>query len=229
MYYELGNHAKVRDILELMIVKWPRPRYWIQLSVMYSELNEDENQMAVMDVAYRLGFITAETNLVSIAQLYMVSSPYLAAKVLEKGMDDDCGEGCIDNEDPKYQKLLGQAHLNSKDYIKAGDPLSLAAAEEETGELWFQLGIVFMQLENWAKAEDAFQKALKKGDLRQEGQTHIWLGTAFFNQEKFKKAEDTFKKARGFKSVRRNANGWIDYIGAEKARLRRLAAAGLRP
>jgi tetratricopeptide (TPR) repeat protein len=228
LYYELSNYAKVRDILEVMIIQWPRARYWVQLSAMYSELREDEKQLAVIDVAYRLGFVTAETNLVSVAQLYMISAPYLSAKVLEKGMGDDCGEACIDKEKAKNQKLLGQAHLNAKDFAKAGDPLSLAAEEEENGELFFQLGIVYMSIEEWEEAADTFQKAIKKGDLRQEGEAYIRLGSAYFNMEQFKKAENAFKAARKFPKVRKNAKGWINYISAEKARIRRLAAAGLR-
>ncbi len=228
LYYELSDFAKVRDILEVIIVRWPRPRYWVQLSAMYSELEEDKKQLAVMDVAYRLGFVTAETNLVTVAQLYMIPAPYLSAKVLEKGMRDDCGEACVDKEKAKNQKLLGQAHLNAKDFAKAGKPLSLAAAEEENGNLWFQLGVVYMQIEEWEKAADAIQKAIDKGELRQEGEAYIRLGSAYFNMEQFKKAENAFKAARRFPSVRRNAGGWIDYIDFEKARLRRLAAAGLR-
>jgi len=228
LYYELGDYAKVRDILEIMIVKWPRPRYWVQLSAMYSELRQDVKQLAVMDVAYRLGFITAETNLVAVAQLYMISAPYLSSKVLEKGMSDDCGEACIDGEKAKNQKLLGQALLNAKEFEKAGGPLSLAAAEEEDGELFFQLGAIYMSIEEWEKAANSFQKAIKKGDLRQEGEAYIRLGSVYFNMEQFKKSEDAFKQARKFPSVRKQANGWIEYIGFEKARLKRLAAAGLR-
>ena len=228
LYYELSNYSKVRDILEIIIVKWPRPRYWVQLSAMYSELREDEKQLAVMDVGYRLGFITAETNLVTVAQLYMISAPYLSAKVLEKGMRDDCGDACIDKEKARNQKLLGQAHLNAKDFSKAGKPLSLAAAEEENGELYFQLGVVYMSIEEWEKAEDTLQKAIKKGDLKQEGEAYLRLGSVYFNMEQFKKAEDAFKAARRFPKVRKNAKGWIEYIVAEKARLKRLAAAGLR-
>ena len=228
LYYELSNYSKVRDILEIIIVKWPRPRYWVQLSAMYSELREDEKQLAVMDVGYRLGFITAETNLVTVAQLYMISAPYLSAKVLEKGMRDDCGDACIDKEKARNQKLLGQAHLNAKDFAKAGKPLSLAAAEEENGELYFQLGVVYMSIEEWEKAEDTLQKAIKKGDLKQEGEAYLRLGSVYFNMEQFKKAEDAFKAARRFPKVRKNAKGWIEYIVAEKARLKRLAAAGLR-
>jgi len=227
-YYELGNYTKVRDILEIMIVKWPRPRYWVQLSAMYSELGEDIKQLAVMDVAYRLGFVTAETNLIAVAQLYMISAPYLSAKVLAKGMSDDCGEACIDSEKAKNQKILGQAYLNAKDFSLAGKPLSKAAEEEEDGELFFQLGAVYMSIEEWEKSADAFQKAIKKGGLRQEGEAYIRLGSVYFNMEEFKKAEEAFKQARKFSSVRKQANGWIEYIGFEKERLKRLAAAGLR-
>ncbi len=246
MYYAKKNYTKVKDIIEIVIVKWPRPQYWVQLSAMYSELGENDKQLAVMDVAYRLGFLDkgevksdeksnnkndkkeksrGNANIINMAQLYNYNgTPYLGAKALARAFED--GEVVKDHQ--KNQKALGEAWLTSREYQKSIGPLEIAARDSDDGELYLQLGFVHSTLEDWAKTTRAIQRGINKGDLKNEGQAYLYLGMAFFNLEEFKKAEDAFTKARRFESSRRTASGWLKYITSEKARLIRLADAGLR-
>lgn len=228
--YALGDIEKAKDTLEIMIVRWPRPQYWVQLAGMYSELEQYERQLAVMDVAYRLGFVEREQNLKNVAQLYNFNGvPYLAAKVMEEGFNttNDEGEAAIDPTDPDNQELYGLALLNAKEYEEATEPLEKAAAEADDGDLYLQLGHVYSTLEDWRKAANAMDNAIRKGVDRPD-QAYLYLGQAYFNMENFNRAEEAFREARKNQNSRRNADNWLGYIRAERQRVRRLADAGLR-
>ncbi|MEE8295932.1 MAG: hypothetical protein V3R64_09490 [Sphingomonadales bacterium] len=224
LYYQLEDYSKVRDILEIVIVQWPRPQYWVQLSAMYSELRLLEKQLAVLDVAYRLGFLEKETNIVTIAQLYSINElPYLAAKVMENGMKPVMVDGqqvtLVDPEDEKNLTLLGQSYLVGRDYAKSTAPLAKAAELSEDGELYLQLGSVYNTLEDWKNAASSLQSAIDKSivnnrridqanranrndpDYKPEkkealDQAYLYLGVAYVNFREFGKAEKAFKDAR---------------------------------
>ena len=38
-YYEQENYKKVAEILEVLVVGWPKKEYWTMLSAMYGELD----------------------------------------------------------------------------------------------------------------------------------------------------------------------------------------------
>lgn len=234
LYYSTGDIRKTKDILELMIVRWPRAQYWIQLAAMYSELDQSERQLAVMDVAYRLNFIEREQNLVNMAQLYSLNGvPYLSAKVMEKGFQtdlvDDKGKKFkqVNPEVPRHQELYGMALLNAQDYKKAVEPLRKAAAASDKGNLYLQLGHVYSTLENWGDAAEAMRLAIQKGVDRPD-QAYLYMGQAYFNLENFKRAADAFEQAGKNPSSRRSVDSWKTYIDLEQQRVKRLADAGLR-
>ena len=234
MYYSLENFTKVTEILEFLIIRWPRPQYWSQLGAMYSLMEEEEKQLAVMDVGYRLGFLEKESNIVNMAQLYSFhGTPFLGAKVLLEGMEktkvDDEGETVpLVDKSPENYKTLGQALLQSRDYADAAPYLEIAAEAEEDGELYIQLGQIYSTLEDWENTAQAMQNAIDKGDLRREDQAYLYLGQAYFNMTRFEQAERAFQQARKDERSRKTVQGWLKFITYEKGRLRRLAAAGLR-
>ena len=234
LYYALDEVPKVADILEFLIVRWPRPQYWSQLGAMYSVMDEEAKQLAVMDVGYRLGFLVKENTIVNMAQLYSFhGTPYLGAKVLLKGMEqtwvNDDGETVpVINKNPDNFKILGKSLWQAKEYVEAAPYLEIAAEAEEDGRLYIQLGQIYSTLEDWENTAKAMQNAIDKGDLNREDQAYLYLGQAYFNMNRFEQAERAFRKARKDERSRKSVQGWLQYITYEKGRLKRLAAAGLR-
>ena len=70
-YYEQGNIPKVVEILEVLVVNWPKKEYWTMLSGMYGELNKDKRQLAAYEAAYDQGLLTRSAEIVTLAQLLM--------------------------------------------------------------------------------------------------------------------------------------------------------------
>jgi tetratricopeptide (TPR) repeat protein len=232
--YATGDIKRTKDILEIMIVRWPRPQYWIQLAAMYYELDQPQKQLAVMDVAYRLNYIEREPNLINIAQLYSANgAPYLTSKVLQKGFKTEATDKdgkkhpLIDPANEKTQELLAQSLLAAQEYKAAIEPMRKAAAASDKGNLYLQLGHIYSTLEDWKGAAEAMRLAIQKGVDRPE-QAYLYMGQAYFNLEDFKRATEAFQLAAKNPASRKTVDSWITYIDLEQKRLKRLADAGLR-
>ena len=87
-YFQQENYAKVRDIQKILLVNWPKKRYWFSLAGAYTELGEDANLMAAYDAAHTQGLLEKESEFTTMAQLYMQHEvPYKA------GVVDGAGNG----------------------------------------------------------------------------------------------------------------------------------------
>lgn len=220
MYYEKGDFKKVRDILEILVREHPKPSYWIQLAAMYSELKQEEFQLAAMEVAYQQGYFEKEAHYVNLAQLYLYNEvPYKAAMVMKDGFSN----GMIEESETSLS-TYAQAYQMARESKKAIEPLTKAAEMSEDGELFLRLANVYMDLDDWKSAVPALQKAIRKGDLQRLDQTYLQLGMAYFNTEELSKAKEAFEQAKKDKRSRSTANNWISYLEKEKSRRDRLAA-----
>ena len=50
--HELGDTRRLRSVLELLVARWPKKEYWIHLSTIYGELNEERKQDAALETIY---------------------------------------------------------------------------------------------------------------------------------------------------------------------------------
>ena len=69
-YYEGNNLSKVADILEVLVVNWPKKEYWTMLSAMYSELNKEQRQLSAYASAYDQGLLVKNSEVVQMSQLW---------------------------------------------------------------------------------------------------------------------------------------------------------------
>jgi len=218
-YYELNDYKKVRDILEVLVVNWPKKEYWTQLSATYGELDIESRQLAAYVSAYDQGLLNRSAELVQLAQLYLQANvPYKAAKVLEKGFAD----GIVEKKSSNY-RLLSQAWQLAQNDLKAIPALKTAAKMEEDGELDARLAQSYLNLSMYDECIKAAKSGLRKGGLKHEDQAQIILGTCYVELEKFKDARAAFKRAAKTKASAKNARQWLRYIEREEDRQRKLA------
>ncbi len=219
MYYDKQDYVKVRDILEILITDWPKATYWLQLAAMYSELQQEDLQLATMEVAYKQGFFDKGTHYVNLAQIYLYNEvPWKAAQVMEDGF----GKGLIEETEDNLA-TFAQAYQMAREDAKAVEPLSRAAEMSEDGELYTRLANVHMNLDQWDKAIPALDKAIAKGGLDRVDQTYLLLGMAHFNVDELTKAQEAFREARRDERSRRQAATWLNFLEKEKQRRDKLA------
>jgi tetratricopeptide (TPR) repeat protein len=224
-HYELGEYTAVRDVLETLLIHWPKPSYWTQLASVYSELGDDETFYSLMEAAYKQGFLDdSEPQLINVAQIQISrDAPIKCEWILKRGFENNLIEQTADNN-----RTLGQCYMRAQEYKAAVEPLSKSAAEDDNAELWFQIGQVEMANDNLSGAIEAFEKCIKglEGSKRNKDKdmrfsAMMLRAQSLIELKRFKDARAAFADARkvadGSKE-KRQLRQWRDYLKVEEER-----------
>ncbi|MGI9291711.1 MAG: hypothetical protein ACR2QG_10600 [Gammaproteobacteria bacterium] len=217
-YWEQENYQKVAEILEYLVVNWPKKDYWVQLSGIYFELKDESKQLAAYEAAYDQKLFDKSSEYVQLAQLLIqADAPYKGARVLEKGFDAGIVERNMRN-----LRLQSQAWQMSQEYRKAIPSLEEAAKLSEDGELFSRLAQSHLNLNDFKSCITASEKALQKGKLKNTGNTYLVLGMCQFEAKQLSNAKATFRNALRYEKVAKNAKSWVDYVTSEQNRIEQL-------
>jgi hypothetical protein len=217
-YWEKEDFRKVREILETLVVGWPKKEYWTQLSGIYYELKDEPRQLAAYEAAFDQGLLERSAELVQMAQLFMQAEvPFKGAKVLEMGIAD----GSIEKNE-RNLRLLSQAWQLAQEDRKAVGPLQEAAKLSDDGDLYARLATSYLNLSEYKNCIDASRKGIDKGGLKYPGNTWLVLGMCQFESKALKSAKSSFQSAAKFEKSAKNARSWITYVDNEQARVNQL-------
>jgi len=221
LHYELKEYARVADILQELISRWPKKQYWMQLASIYGEMEDQRKQLNTLELAYLQGFLTSETEVLSLVGLLLNNDLYLrAGKILEEELEKGVISSNLD-----HWRLLSQAWTMAHESGKAIPALKRASELSSNGKMDIILAQTYMNLGRWADAVAAVQSALRKGGLDRTDQAQVMLGQALFELERFDEARAAFEAAQSDRRSRQLAAQWINYIDSEKDRRAQLAAA----
>ncbi|MEO1250863.1 MAG: hypothetical protein AAFW81_00785 [Pseudomonadota bacterium] len=222
VYSELGRSEKRGPLLERMVNIWPGVKsYWTQLSGLYSQQGRDQQAFSVIEVAYRAGLLTTESELITVVNYYsFFENPYRGAEMLEREMN----AGNI-RRTQQNLVLLSQLWSQAREHEKSIPILREAAANSDDGELYYRLGMVLLADEQYAASERALTSALNRGGMDRDDTGDAWLllGTARFSQagpedtEIWANAREAFANAQRYEDSRSRASGWIAYIDAVRS------------
>ena len=221
IYSELNESSKRGPLLEKMINFWPQERsYWVQLSGYYSSTGKDQDAFSVLEVAYRAGLLTKESEIITLVNYYsFFDNPYRGAKLLDREME----AGRV-SRNTKNLTLLSQLWSQAREHKRAIPVLRAAAQSSGNGELYYRLGQVLLADEQYVESERSLTSAINKGGMPAEkiGDAWLLLGTARFSQagpddcDKRTKAREAFVNATRYPKSSRQASEWVTYIDAIK-------------
>ena len=210
-YFQQENYAKVRDIQKILLVTWPRKRYWFSLAGAYTELGEDDNLVYAYDAAHTQGLLEKESELVTMAQLFLQAEvPFKAAKLLSDEMESGRVSGEAENH-----RLLSQAWQLAQEDEKAIPSLQAAAKATIDGELDVRLGNAYLNLGQYENCSEAVENGLRKGGLKSPDNAQISLGMCLYNQRKYRDAIAAFREAGKERRSARIAGQWISVIESD--------------
>ena len=213
-YFQQENYEKVRDIQKILLVNWPKKRYWFSLAGAYTELGEEHNLLTSYDAAHTQGMLEKEAELVTMAQLYMQHEvPYKAATLLEREMES----GRVEKSGKNY-RLLSQAWTLAQEDEKSIPALQEAAKLSEDGELKLRLGNAHLNLGQYGECVAAINDGIKKGGIKSPDNAQISLGMCLYNQKKYNEAKSAFREAGKTSRSRRIANQWVNVIDSDLER-----------
>ena len=220
-YFQDENYSKVRDIQKVLLASWPKKRYWMSLAGAFTELGEDERLIYAFDAMHLQGLLDKESELVTMAQLYMQAEvPYKAGTLLEKEME----AGRVAKNAKNY-RLLSQAWQLAMEDEKAIPALVEAARLATDGELNVRLGNAHLNTGDYAECAKAVREGIRKGGLKAPDNAQISLGMCLYNMRQYNDAIAAFRQAGKVEKSRRTANQWIRVIEADLERNRQIRLA----
>lgn len=221
LYYEAERFDDVVDVLEQLIRQYPKKQYWMQLASIYGEMEDQQKQLNVLELAYLQGYLTSEIEIKTLASLMLNNDLYArAGKVLEKGIE----QGVVSSSF-EHWRLVAQAWTMAHEDQKAVPALIRAAELSTDGKIDVVLAQTYMNLGRWEEAVDAVERGLAKGGLDRPDGARIMLGQALFELDRFDEARAAFQSVRDDRDSRQMAAQWLNYIDSEEDRREQLEAA----
>lgn len=220
-YFQQENYTKVRDIQKILLQNWPKKRYWFSLAGAYTELGEDDNLINAYGAAHTQGMLEKESELVTMAQLYMQREvPYKAGQLLEAEMQ----AGRVAKNAKNY-RLLSQAWQLAQEDKRAIPALKEAARLSDDGELDVRLANSYLNTGEYGECVKSVTTGIRKGGLKSPDNAQISLGMCLYNQRRYDDAVQAFRNAAKTQRSRRVANQWISVIQADVERNRQIRLA----
>jgi tetratricopeptide (TPR) repeat protein len=209
LYLQKEQYRDAIPVLEQLISVAPAKKtYWMQLSQVYTQIEDYPKGLGVMQIAYSAGLVTEDAEIRRLADLLLFNDvPYRCAQVLEAGIEKKAV-----NADDKVYERLANCWIAAAELEKAIAPLTRAAEIAQSGDLFVRLGEVQVNREEWAAAQAALQRGIDKGQLKDLGSAQLMMGIALFNQEKFAEATPWFQRARNVEKHRNNAGAYLQLI-----------------
>lgn len=210
--YEIKDYRASANALEDLIRKFsPKKEYWEQLAAIYQQMKQYKRAAAVKELAYREGILDKPEEILDLVNFYLyIDAPYKAGNLLQHEIE----QGNITKTSKNYE-LLANAWTQSQEFDLAASALKKAAELSNKGELYFRLGRILIEQENWSGARSALGKAFDKGQLNDPGNAHVLYGMASYEMHFKNQAVNAFRKAQGYKKTRKIAQQWLNYINSE--------------
>ena len=191
LYNEDGKTKKMLELYEELVIFHPKKKYWTQLSGIYGELNQEDNQLTALEAAFDQELLDKKNEYTALYQLLMrAEAPYKAAKVMDYGIK----KGFVE-DDEKNLKMLAQGwHLAQE--LEIAEPIyEKAAKKSKEGELYVFLGQIYLATDRYELAKKTLKEGLKKGKLKDPVTVNILLGQVSYEQQNFIDATKFFRTA----------------------------------
>jgi tetratricopeptide (TPR) repeat protein len=200
-------------VLELLVTRFPKKQYWVQLSLIYGAVDDYPRSLAVQQLAYAQGLLVGDKELRRLARSYLYHElPFWAARVLAEGLEEERIEA-----DVEALELLANSWISAREYDAALEPLRRAAAVSEDGALYVRLGQVLIQREQWREAAQALEQALAKDGLEDAGKAKLLLAISLYSGGRPTAARRWFARASEHESTRKQGTAWLAHIDREVA------------
>lgn len=175
--FEQKKFGEARSVLEGLIERAPlTPLYWRMLASHHFEIEGSSDGLAALMIAYSNDLLESETDLRQIVSLWgYIDAPEKGARLLEEWLES----GRLET-DAESLKQLGNLWLLARERDHATAVLARAAAMEPDGSTYEMLGSIYFEEEEWLLAYDAYQSALRQGDLEQPSRVSLLAGISAF-------------------------------------------------
>jgi len=216
-HHELEDKASARDTLKVMINLWTDKKiYWVQLSNVYFQLENDKQALSVIVLAHRKNLLNKQTDYLYISNMYALRDvPFKSAEVLQEGIE----KGIVEPSE-KHWKMVADSWFTAEEMEDSLVAYEKAGAAALDGEIDLRRGYILIDLERWALARDALALAIDKGGIseRKLGEAHLMVGMSQFNLGNYDDASAAWGRASRYQKTKEAARQWMNHMREERAR-----------
>lgn len=217
-FYEQKDYLKSAKVLEVMVQRWPKLNYWMQLAGLYGLAEKQDQQLSVLRANYEAGTITSEPDQLNLARLYLLNgAPFPAVQVLKRGFDKKTIQ-----ESAVTLQLYAQALSLSKEHKTEIITLEKLANLSGESKHFVYLGQAHLRLGQWSEAAAAYRKATQAKNVERPGSLQMQIGNALYNEKKYTEARAAFQNAIQYADTVKDGATWVNFMDKEIQRMKAL-------
>ncbi|CCU72092.1 hypothetical protein [Thalassolituus oleivorans] len=212
--YQTKSYNKAAQALgQLTTLKPNNENYWLQRASMYQLLEQPQQQLAVLELAYAGGYLTQESSLIALAQLLIAQGvPERAARLLQQWLADNDKNLTVSDSEANM-KLLATAWQLGREDDDAAIVLSQAAIKTNEPQLAFYAMQLAVRSSDCIAAEGFLSQAQELGlDSNKKGDGLLLVGGCAFDNGDKNTARRYFQQALGVAGSAVVAQQWLAYL-----------------
>ena len=218
-YSESGHAGQASNVIDDQLAKDPTNKGLAHNAlVVYTQANQSDKALALLDREQKTGMITAEDDYVSAAKFYASiaqneAKPEVAlkgAQLLQQGFDKGAVKASAEN-----YKLLGDSYMIAQKEDRALSAYGKASPLAGNGDLDYLRAQILGSQTEWAQARDVLQKGIARG-MTHMGKAWLLLGKLDIGNKDKAAAKAAFLKAEREAESRDEARAQLARLGGKK-------------
>lgn len=201
-HWVLNDFEDLPAIINEAMQKMPsEPSYLGKLATVYLQLKKDKEALDAYEKAFEKGYMSKESEIGNLAALLdKQDKSDRAAEVIEASI----AKGNLKANEHNW-RAVANFWFRANKADKRINALSECAKYADSGECDLFRADALSDLHKWPDASTAYQAAIAKGKLKDEGIAWYNLGYAQYRSAQFKESMASLKKASTFESVKKDA------------------------
>ena len=221
----LNAHFEFKDfdgtiaLLKQLILDFPtEKRFWRNLASVYMNEDKIEDALAVMEMFYVLGYMETENDYKQLSSIFAYSDiPYRTATILKEGID----KGVVQDTEKNWKNIASNFHVASE-LDKAIAAYERSAKKSDSGENDIKQAELLSDSSKYKRSVEVFDRALKKGKIKDVGKVHFRKGIAYLELKQFNRSIASFGEALKYKKWKQRASQYLSYAKTQKANAAKL-------
>jgi len=196
VYMDLQLKEKAFEVIHRLLEQNGNdPRWWKLLAQLHLQENDYKKAVTALTIYSYLGSISREDIMLLGDLTNAIGIPLKAAEYYERALS-------LSNNPAGYEKLAS-AYITACKMSNAIDALNRALKEKPTSKLWFMMGQVLYEREEFDKAYTAFDQSARLN--LKDGRPHLMMGYCALQMDNNEMAVKALHKATPFPRQRKMA------------------------
>ena len=208
-HYELKQFKSVAGVLKTLTSKYPQKKqYWMQLSGIYMELNQERNSLATLESAYKLGLFDEEKEFLRLANFQAYRGiPYRAAKTLEQEIANGNVSASV-----KHLEKLASFWQQAKELDQAITAYRGVYEQAPTASTQLKIARLMLQAQQYQQATEFALESAPNADAADKAELAYLRGMAHFELNQLGSALKAMKVAAQSEDMRGAAGPWVTFL-----------------